>query len=92
MKKIIITIVFLLFTSPCFAGGKYLGKLSSDPYDSDSVSNPYGQYGSQYSPDSVNNPYGQYGSPYSNSSANNPYATEAPVLIERNGKIYIYGQ
>jgi hypothetical protein len=62
------------------ADGQYLGHLSANPYDPDSVSNPYGQYGRPYSPTSINNPYSQYGSPYSPVSPNNPYATEAPVL------------
>ena len=61
--------------------GEYLGKVSSNPYDPESISNPYGKYGSQYSPDSVNNPYGKYGSKYSSESANNPYATNAPVIV-----------
>lgn len=68
--------------------GKYLGNLSANPYDPNSVNNPYGQYGSQYSPDSVNNPYGQYGSQYSNDSANNPYATNAPGVY--GGDSYSY--
>jgi hypothetical protein len=55
--------------------GKYLGTLSSNPYDPDSTSNPHGRYGSEYSQDSIKNPYGQYGSRYSQDSANNPYAT-----------------
>ena len=38
----------------------------------DSVSNPYGRYGSKYSPDSINNPYGA-GSRYRHDSPNNPY-------------------
>jgi hypothetical protein len=58
--------------------GKYLGNLSTNRYDPDSVANPYGQYGSRYSPDSVNNPYGQYGSRYSPDSARNPYALGQP--------------
>lgn len=58
--------------------GKYLGKLNSNRYDPDSVSNPYGRYGSKYSSDSINNSHGRYGSRYSNESANNPYATDAP--------------
>jgi hypothetical protein len=58
--------------------GKYLGNLSTNRYDPDSVSNPYGQYGSRYSPDSINNPYGQYGSRYSPDSARNPYALGQP--------------
>lgn len=54
--------------------GKYLGNVNANQYDPNSVSNPYGRYGSRYSPDSINNPYGQYGSPYSPNSVNNPYA------------------
>jgi len=38
--------------------------LSTNPYDADSTSNPYGRYGNKYSPDSINNPYGA-GNPYS---------------------------
>jgi aspartyl-tRNA(Asn)/glutamyl-tRNA(Gln) amidotransferase subunit A len=59
----------------------YLGKLSDNPYDPDSVSNPYGRYGSPYSSTSINNPYSTYGSPYSSQSPNNPYATQAPLLF-----------
>ena len=38
--------------------GNYRGKLSANPYDPDSTSNPYGCYGSPFSPDSIKNPYG----------------------------------
>ncbi len=62
--------------------GKYLGNLSANPYDPDSVSNPTGQYGSPYSQDSINNPVGEYGSPYSDKSINNPYATNPPIIID----------
>lgn len=61
--------------------GRHLGTLSSNRYDPESVSNPYGQHGNPYSADSINNPYGRYGSPYSNESARNPYATQAPEII-----------
>ena len=54
--------------------GTYLGKMSANKYDPESISNPYGKYGSEYSADSVNNPYGRYGSKYSSESPNNPYA------------------
>lgn len=37
--------------------GNYRGKLNSNRYDADSISNPYGRYGSRYSQDSLNNPY-----------------------------------
>ena len=57
------------------------GELSDNPYDPDSVANPYGRYGSPYSSTSIKNPYSKYGSPYSSQSANNPYATQAPLLF-----------
>lgn len=39
--------------------GQYRGNLNNNPYDPNSISNPTGQYGSEWSPDSVNNPYRQ---------------------------------
>ena len=68
--------------------GKYLGNLSANPYDTNSVSNPYGRYGSEYSADSINNPYGKYGSQYSNDSPNNPYATNPPAIHGGDGSRY----
>jgi hypothetical protein len=61
-----------------------LGRLSANPYDPNSVANPYGA-GSPYNPNSINNPYGRFGSPYSNSSASNPYAMQAPRLYDSQG-------
>ena len=43
------------------SGGTYLGELSQNRYNPDSVSNPHGRFGSRYSPTSVNNPYSPYG-------------------------------
>jgi hypothetical protein len=57
--------------------GQYLGRYSANPYDPDSTSNPYGQYGSPHSPNSINNPYGVYGSPYSPSGVRNPFSVGA---------------
>ena len=53
--------------------GTYLGRLNSNRFDPDSVSNPYGQYGSRFAPDGINNPYSQYGSRFSPNSVRNPY-------------------
>jgi hypothetical protein len=53
--------------------GTYLGEMNRNKYDPNSISNPYGEYGSKYSPKSINNPYGVYGSKYSDQSPNNPY-------------------
>ncbi len=67
-------------------GQRRLGNLNLNPYDPDSVSNPYGRYGSPYSPDSIHNPYGVYGSPYSPYSVRNPYTTRAPAIVAPDGK------
>jgi hypothetical protein len=86
MKALVILMIvgLLIFSASVFADDD-LGKLSENPYDPDSTSNPYGQYGSEYSPDSINNPYGRYGSRFSNESATNPYATDAPKLYDSEG-------
>jgi hypothetical protein len=86
MKKLIGTMTFLALAIPALAQqSQYLGKLSANPYDSQSVSNPYGAYGNPYSPTSINNPYGPYGSQYSPTSVNNPYTMNAPRLYSSDG-------
>lgn len=88
---VLLTLVYITFTRPAHAApeiydsvtGQYLGNLSKNEYDANSVSNKYGRYGSEYSPDSINNQYSVHGSPYSNQSVRNPYATQAPVIINR---------
>jgi hypothetical protein len=87
VKRILFTTVLLVIcAASAFAQqSQYLGRLSANPYSSDSASNPYGQYGSPYSSTSVNNPYGIYGSPYSSLSANNPYTSNAPRLYASDG-------
>jgi hypothetical protein len=63
----------MLSTAMQSGQGQYRGNMNANPYDPNSVANPYGRYGSPFSPDSINNPYGQYGSPYLPESPNNPY-------------------
>lgn len=66
--------------------GKYLGNINKNQYDPNSISNPYGHYGSPYSSESINNPYGTYGNPYSSQSVNNPYgSSESPQIYDREG-------
>lgn len=66
---------------------EYLGRLSSNTLDPDSVSNPYGRYGTPYG-NTINNPYSPYGSPYSPKSVNNPYASgsNSPIIVSDDGK------
>jgi uncharacterized protein YjdB len=67
---------------------EYLGRFTNQ-YDSQSVLNEYGAYGSPYRSTSTNNTYGTYGSPYSSLSARNPYASRPPRII-KNGTFLAY--
>jgi len=84
MRSLLPVLLALLLLPFAASGEDDLGNLSANPYDPDSVSNPYGA-GNPHDPNSVTNPYGPYGSPYSNQSANNPYATDAPKLYDSQG-------
>ena len=66
--------------------GQYLGSLSTNQNDPNSVNNPHGRYGSKDSEDSINNPNGKYGSPQGNDSMNNLYATNAPIVLDRENE------
>ena len=69
--------------------GQFLGKLTLNEYDSESILNSYGMYGSPYSSTSIKNQYSQYGSPYSSLSPYNQYSSTPPVIYI-NGRIYAY--
>ena len=56
------------------SNGAYRGNLSANRYDPNSISNPYGPYGSRFSPTSVHNPYGA-GSRFLPDSPLNPFGT-----------------
>jgi len=66
----------------------YLGCLTCSKYDSESVENPYGEFGSKYSSTSIVNPYSEYGSRYSQFSACSPYASDPPVIVDGAGNAY----
>ena len=77
-------VVVVLSLSLNVYADQFLGILNGNPYDSKSITNPYGA-GSPYKPNSINNPYGIYGSPYSNRSTTNPYTTNAPKIYDKQG-------
>lgn len=62
-------------------GKTFLGTLSTNKYDPDSIFNKYGSYGSDYGTNSIWNEYGDYGSEYSSNSAFNEYASTPPLLM-----------
>lgn len=63
---------------------QFLGSLTNK-YNSESVLNQYGNYGSPYSATSIYNKYGDYGSPYSSKSAYNPYTSTPPKIFFSDG-------
>jgi hypothetical protein len=66
--------------------GQFLGNVSSDRYDDNSICNPYGTYGSRYESISILNQYGDYGSRYSDYSAYNSRANYPPLIYLANNK------
>lgn len=66
--------------------GQFLGKLSLNRYDSESISNIYGEYGSKYSSTSILNQYSSYGSKYSSLSPYNQYTSTPPIIYLRGNK------
>jgi len=70
----------------CDDDGEYLGRLSTNPFLTDSTANKFGPFGNPYSSDIIENPYGPYGSPYSANSVSNAYGTEAPKIIAADGQ------
>lgn len=65
------------------ADGRFLGKLTSNKYDVESIYNQYGIYGSKYSGMSIWNKFCPYGSPYSIYSPYNSFSTTPPQLFLR---------
>jgi hypothetical protein len=89
-------IVFLTLTSTCLIAspvlaqslpivvgqdGKFLGTLSQNQYDSNSICNPFGQFGNEFA-QSIFNRYGNYGGEYSNMGAYNPSAKNPPIIVQ----------
>lgn len=64
--------------------GVFLGVVSRNRYDANSLTNRYGTYGSRYNPNSIFNPYGQYGSVYSRFSPYNQYTQTPPYFQSGN--------
>jgi hypothetical protein len=67
--------------------GTFLGIISSNKYNADSIINTYGKYGSKYNTNCIFNTYGQYGGSYSLLSPFNKYATTPPVIYKGSNSI-----
>lgn len=66
----------------------YLGNITNS-YDSKSIFNEYGTYGSEYNSASIWNQYATFGSEYSSYSPHNSYTSTPPMFI-KNKKILGY--
>jgi hypothetical protein len=80
MKIIIVTAYLITLTIATLAAGppmifssdgKYLGNLSNNDMDQNSISNNIGRYGNDLMPNSIRNNVGRYGSDTSQFSPNN---------------------
>lgn len=81
MKLLLASLLVLI---PFTVHAEYLGNLSANEFDPNSIAKEYGA-GSPFSPNSVTNEFGVYGNPLSDRSARNPYATDAPRLYDQEG-------
>lgn len=98
--KLLMFIVSVLFTNLLYSqtlhlyGGKnhdvYLGCLNCSSYDSSSIWNSYGTYGSKYNSNSIWNQYGMYGNSYNSDSPWNNYGSNPPVVVDKDGGFYGY--
>ena len=69
--------------------GQYLGKLTSNEFENDSLLNEFGPYGSEFSSTSIFNEFSNYGSEFSSLSPNNEFSSTPPKIFI-NGKLYGY--
>lgn len=69
--------------------GQFLSMLSSNKFQTDSIMNEYGIYGSKYSATSIFNQHSRYDSPYASYSAFNPNTSTPPLIILRGQLIGI---
>ena len=72
--------------------GKFLGDLTTNEFDPDSIFNKFGTYGNKFSSDSIWNEFGDYGSKFSSKSAFNDFASDPPIIVAKTGnKVEVIG-
>jgi len=63
---------------------QFLGKISKNKFDSDSINNQFGTYGSEFSLYSIFNQFGTYGSEFSSLSPFNKFTSTPPKIYKEN--------
>ncbi len=64
--------------------GAFLGVINFNSFDSDSICDSFGNYGSRFSSTSIWNSFGSYGSDFSSKSAYNEFTSTPPVIYEND--------
>ncbi len=72
------------------ADGTFLGCLTEDKYEKDSIWNKYGNYGSIFSEESIWNEYGPYGASYNEQSPWNKHSMDPPLIKDQFNCSYGY--
>lgn len=67
-----------------FKTKQFLGNISSDRLDDESICKQFGDYGNQFSDVSILNRFGDYGDQFSDFSAFNPNAEYPPMIVLNN--------
>lgn len=71
------------YGSTLIAGdGQYLGTVTCSEYETDSIFNRYGSYGSKFSTTSIWNKFGTYGGKFGSNSPFNKYSLSPPELTQ----------
>ena len=63
---------------------QFLGKISKNQFDLDSINNQFGTYGSEFSLYSIFNQFGTYGSEFSSLSPFNKFTSTPPKIYKEN--------
>ena len=76
-----------------FGGDKnevYLGCITCNKFDNESIWNKFGTYGSKFNSESIWNKFGTYGSKFNMYSPWNKHSIQAPVVVDKTGTFYGY--
>lgn len=73
-----------------FNNSVYLGCLTCNRFDLESVCNQFGTYGSEFALNGIWNQFGTYGSQFNSYSPWNQFSTSGPSIIGTDGQFYGY--
>lgn len=68
----------------------FLGELTTNEFDSDSIFNKFGTYGNEFSTKSIWNEFGRYGGEFSRYSPFNEFSLHPPMIIDGDGRVVGY--